>query len=80
MLQIPRPVPDLEPKPISMDQYYSFSPEKIELIEGFLFHGPEGHEERRDMLELLLTNEGLQEAVRLAPVGLWREALRRAYG
>jgi hypothetical protein len=79
MSQIPRPVPDLGPKPISMDEYYAFTPEKIELLEGFLLYGPEDHEGRRDLLQLLLKNEGLQESVRLAPLELWQEALRRAY-
>ncbi|HTE85799.1 MAG TPA: hypothetical protein VK821_13805 [Dehalococcoidia bacterium] len=56
----------------------AFTPEKIELIDGDLLYGPEDHEGRRNLLQLLLTNEGLQEAVRLAPAEVWREALRRS--
>jgi len=59
-----------------MEQYETLTPEKLELWEGYLITGPEHHESRRDLL--LLVNEGLQEAVRLAPVELWQEALRRA--
>jgi len=79
MPDIPRPTPDLEPRPITIDEYYSFTPEKIELIDGYLLYGPEDHEGRRNLLQLLLTNEGLLEAVRLTPAELWQEALRRAY-
>lgn len=80
MQPVPRPVPGLEPRPITMDEYESFTPEKLELWEGYLIHAPDWHEARRDLLLLLLVNEGLREAVRLAPAELWREALRSAYG
>ncbi len=75
-----RPVPDLKPKPINVEQYLELTPEKLELIEGYLISGPQYPEERRDLLLLLLVNEGLEGAVRLAPLDLWREALRRVYG
>ncbi len=75
-----RPVPDLRPKPINLEQYLELTPEKLELIEGYLISGPQYPEERRDLLLLLLVNEGLEEAVRLAPPDAWREALRRVYG
>ncbi len=80
MEQTPRPVPGLEPKPITTQQYEAFTPEKLELWDGYLIYGPEGHTERRDLLQLLLTNEGLEAAVRLAAPELWQEALRRASG
>jgi hypothetical protein len=63
-----------------MDQYHALTPEKFELWEGYLFMPPEYTEDRRNLLLLLLTNEGLLEAVRMAPAGLWREALRQVYG
>lgn len=75
----PRPVPDVTPRPINFEQYEAFTPEKLELIEGYLIDGPDYHEERLDLLMLLLVNEGLEEAVRLAPAGRWQEAIRRAY-
>lgn len=76
----PRPVPQLEHQRINFEQYEAFTPEKLELIEGYLIDGPTYHEERRDLLLLLLVNEGLLEAVRLAPEAAWREAIRQVYG
>ena len=73
-------MPDLESRPITMEQYESFTPEKLELIEGYLIDGPGYPEQRRDLLALLLTNEGLIEAVRLAPEERWREAIAQVYG
>lgn len=76
----PRPVPDIEHRPINLEQYEAFTPEKVELIEGYLIDGPDYHQERLDLLMLLLVNEGLAEAVRLAPEERWRAAIRRVYG
>jgi len=73
-----RPIPDLQPRPITMDQYHNFTPEKLELIEGYLIWS-DAFDERLDLLSLLLVNEGLAEAVRLAPAELWRAALREVY-
>jgi hypothetical protein len=76
----PRPVPELDPRPINVELYEAFTPEKVELLSGYLVDGPDYHEARLDLLMLLLVNEGLTEAVRLAPEERWREALRRVYG
>ena len=76
----PLPVPDLEPRAISMDEYFAHTPEKLELWSGYLIHPPEDLEARRALLALLLTNLGLVEVVRLAPRRRWIEALARAYG
>ena len=75
-----RPIPHAEPQRITYEQYDAFTPEKLELFEGYLIDAPDYHEERRDLLMLLLVNEGLMEAVRLAPEAQWREAIRRVYG
>jgi hypothetical protein len=53
----PRPVPDLAPQPINLEQYLAFTPEKLELWEGYLIGPPDWHDERRNLLMLLLTNE-----------------------
>lgn len=74
------PIPDLEPRPITMDHYNDHTPEKLELWRGYLIAPQDEPEERRQLLALLLVNEGLVEAVKLAPEASWREALRRAYG
>jgi hypothetical protein len=75
-----RPVPGLEPRPITFQEYEAFTPEKLELLEGYLIGPPDYPEERRSLLLLLLVNEGLLQAVRLAPPDQWRAALREVYG
>ena len=69
-----RLIPDIEPRPITIDEYESFTPEKLELIGGYLIDWPDHLEQGRDLLALLLTNEGLIEAVRLGPAERWRDA------
>ena len=71
---------DLEARPITMAQYYGYAPEKFELWDGYLFLPGEYPEPRRQLLQLLLVNTGLIEAVKLAPEAQWREALARVYG
>jgi len=75
-----RPEPALAPQSITLEQYEAFTPEKLELWEGYLIHGPEEHAARRDLLLLLLVNEGLEAAVRLVPAARWQAALRTVYG
>lgn len=74
------PVPELEPGPITFAQYQAFTPEKLELLSGYLIAPADSPEERRRILALLLVNVGLSEAVKLAPEASWREALHRVYG
>lgn len=76
----PLPVPDLEPRPITMDEYFAHTPEKLELWSGYLIQPPEDADARRALLALLMMNLGLMEVVRLAPRRRWIEALARAYG
>jgi hypothetical protein len=75
-----RPTPDLERRPITLEEYLALTPEKLELLGGYLISGPDYPEERRNLLLLLLVNEGLLQAVRLAPPERWRAALRQVYG
>ena len=74
------PDPGLDPRPITLDEYHAFTPEKLELLSGYLIAPPDWPNERRQLLALLLVNMGLVEAVKLAPEARWREALERAYG
>jgi hypothetical protein len=74
------PRADLEPRPITLDEYHAYTPEKFELWDGYLFYGPDYPDARRRLLALLLANVGLLEAVALAPEAQWREALKRVYG
>ena len=75
----PLPIPDLEARAINVEEFRAYTPEKFELVKGYLFDGHEHAESRRRLLELLLVNVGLLDAVRLAPEDRWREALRRVY-
>ncbi len=74
------PVPELESRPITFDQYQALTPEKLELLSGYLIAPADSPEERHRLLALLLVNLGLVEAVKLAPEARWREALDRTYG
>lgn len=74
------PVPGLDARPITLDEYQELTPEKLELFAGHLIAPAEEPGERRRLLALLLANMGLVEAVKLAPESHWRDALHRAYG
>lgn len=74
------PEPGLEGRPVTLAEYRAFTPEKLELLSGYLIAPPEEPEERRRLLRLLLVNVGLVETLRLAPEARWREALDRAFG
>jgi hypothetical protein len=74
------PVPAPHPGPITMDQYHAIPIEKFEFWRGYLFFPADYREPRRHLLAALLVNEGLLEAVKLAPEEHWRKALQRVYG
>ena len=73
------PIPELEARAINVHQFQAYTPEKFELLDGYLFDTRQHTESRRRLLHLLLVNVGLLEAVRLAPEERWREALQRVY-
>lgn len=73
------PVPHLEPRTIDVQEFRTNTPEKFELLGGYLFDTAEHPDSRRRLLALLLVNVGLLEVVRLAPQESWLEALERAY-
>ena len=72
--------PGLEPRPITLEEYHAHTPEKFELLGGYLFSPADDLDARRGLLNLLLVNVGLLEAVRLVSEERWREALERVYG
>lgn len=74
------PIPDLEPRALTLEEYHAHTPEKFELWDGYLFSTADDSEARRRLLGVLLANVGLLDAVRLAPEERWREALERAFG
>jgi hypothetical protein len=53
--------------------YCEYIPEKLELCDGILIGDKE---QARKLLLLLLYNIGLEEAVKLAPKELWKQALK----
>ncbi len=73
------PRPRWWPAPITTEQHLAFTPQKLELIDGYLLGGLETSEARLHLLALLLTNCGLQDAVCLASPEDWREALDHSY-
>jgi hypothetical protein len=73
-------IPDLNARAINVEEFRVGAPEKFELLGGYLFDTAEHPETRHRLLNLLLVNVGLLEAVRLAPRERWREALVRVYG
>ncbi len=68
------------PEPITAEQYLAFTPEKLELVGGYLIGGPEETDGRLHLLALLLRNCGLEAAMSLAHKDDWREAADRALG
>ena len=74
------PIPDVAPMPIDGEQFEQFTPEKFELVEGFLFDEPRNHRARANLLTLLLANQGLAHALALAPEERWRAAMRQVFG
>ena len=73
------PIPELESRAIDVEEFRANTPEKFELLDGYLFDTRQHAESRRRLLRLLLVNVGLLDAVRLAPERRWREALQRVY-
>jgi len=74
------PLPELEARAINVEEFRAYTPEKFELVEGYLFDTRQHSESRRRLLRLLLVNVGLLDAVRLAPEERCRDALARVYG
>lgn len=71
-------MPELQARPLSLDEYRELTPEKLELLDGYLL-GPAAHEARHKLLAALLKNEGLVSVVKLAPSQSWLQALRLVY-
>ena len=76
-VELPRARPWSEP--ITIEQYIRFTPEKLELVSGYLIDGPEASNAREELLALLLANVGLVTAVTLAAREEWIEALESSY-
>ncbi|MGB7443945.1 MAG: hypothetical protein WA919_23015 [Coleofasciculaceae cyanobacterium] len=68
----PLPQPQLEPTGITFDQYVEYTPEKLELSNGYLGYG--GQDQTGFHLAVL-TNMGLLAAIQNTEVSRWVEAL-----
>lgn len=68
------PQPQLERAGITSEQYFEFTPEKLELSDGYLGYG--GQDQLGFHLAVL-TNMGLLSAIRHTGLSLWLEALDR---
>lgn len=75
------PEPRRWESPITEEQYRALAPEGLDMVDGFLL-GPEDSDDARsarlNLLALLLTNCGLEEAMWLAHPDDWRDAWDRA--
>ncbi len=72
MTQTPLPQPQLEPSGITSDQYFEFTPEKLELSNGYLGYGGQ---DQLGFYLAVLTNMGLLKAAQHTNLALWAEAL-----
>ena len=68
----PFPRPELDSAPITFHQYEAYTPEKLELWEGFYNYAMEDF---TGFYLAVLRNMGLKEAVRNVPIELWLEAI-----
>ena len=70
--QPPLPQPQLQPAGITFDQYVEFTPEKLELSDGYLGYGGQN---QLGFHLAVLTNMGLLSAIRHTNLSLWIETL-----
>jgi hypothetical protein len=73
MTQPPFPQPQLNRTPITSDQYFEYTPEKLELWDGFYNYGGQ---DMTGFYLAILTNMGLREAVRHVSIAQWLAVLR----
>ncbi len=66
------PQPQLDRTPINSDQYFEYTPEKLELWSGFYGYGGQ---DLTGFYLGILSNMGLREAVR-QPMSKWLEAIQ----
>jgi hypothetical protein len=47
------PTPDLQGRRLTREEYYALTPERLELLEGYLCGGAEDHRDRLNLLRAL---------------------------
>ncbi|MCA6508727.1 MAG: hypothetical protein IM533_04285 [Pseudanabaena sp. M007S1SP1A06QC] len=73
MTQPPLPQPQSDRNPITFDQYEAYTPQRLELWDGFYNYGGQ------DMTSFhlaILTNMGLRAAVSHVPIAKWLAAIQ----
>lgn len=66
--------PSLDPQAIWWEIFEMIKPERIELLDEMIFC--DSQEGTLSLLKMLVTNVGLAEVVKIAPVEIWQEALK----
>jgi hypothetical protein len=74
MTQSPLPQPQSDRTPITLDQYLEYTPEKLELMDGFYDYGDP--EDFKGFYLAILTNMGLRAAVSHVPITQWLAAIQ----
>lgn len=74
MIQPPLPQPQSDRTPITLEQYEAYTPEKLELWDGFYDYGYP--EDFKGFYLAILTNMGLRAAVSHVPIAQWLAAFQ----
>ena len=74
MTQPPLPQPQCDRTPITLDQYLEYTPEKLELMDGFYDYGYP--DDFKGFYLAILTNMGLRAAVSHVPISQWLAAIQ----
>ena len=67
--------PQLEGQKINVEQYYEYTPEKLELFNGVLTGEIEW---AKKLLNLLIYNLGVKEVATMVSLDVWKEAMQYA--
>ena len=73
MTQPPLPQPQPDRTPITSDQYLEYTPDKLELWDGFYNYGDQ---DMTGFYLAVLTNMGLRAAVSHVPIAQWLAAIQ----
>lgn len=77
---VPLPEPRPWERPITLEEYEAFVPDRIDLVEGYLVDGPDAPERRLALLALLVANCGLEAAISAAHRDDLRNAVEATHG
>jgi len=69
----PLPQPQLDPTPINFDQYDAYTPQKLELWDGFYGYGGQ---DLTGFYLAVLANMGIRAAVENVPLSVWLNAIQ----